>query len=567
MERAFWKEGVVYQIYPISFKDSDGDGHGDLRGILEKLDYLQGLGVTMLWLGPVCKSPMEDYGYDVSDYYEINEPFGTMEDFEELLREVHARGMKLFMDLVINHTSDQHAWFQQASSSREHPRRSYYIWKDGVAGAEPNNWMSFSEESAWKLDEQTGQYYLRIFDVTQPDLNWEHAPMRHEMYEMIRYWLDKGIDGFRLDAINILSKEPGFPDAPAEDPHPRGQRYFKNGPKVHDYLQELHTEVFSRYENIVTVGEAPSISMEEAVRYSAPERKELSMVLLMEMIGMDVERGNPWKVRSWRLQELKDIVNRWSKEVFGKGWYGTYLSNHDHPRMLPRYGADGELRELSGKMLATFLHTIPGTPFMYQGEELGMTNVKFSSIQDYRDKNTLGFYKRMVEEEGASEQEVLDMIQARSRDSARTPMQWSAEAQAGFTSGTPWIPVNDNYKDINSEESMKRPDSLFHYYRRLIALRKEQPVLAYGNFNMLLEDEEHIMCYTRTYKEKTWLVLLNFADHEVTTRWPEGWKRDSGQAVAVLGNYEGLPAVEERGLLKLKPFEAVIVEGETRAFR
>ncbi|MFM9282244.1 glycoside hydrolase family 13 protein [Paenibacillus jiagnxiensis] len=538
MEQAEWKEAVIYQVYPPSFKDGDGDGLGDLPGILSKLDYLEKLGVGIIWLGPVYQSPFADNGYDISDYKAIHTPYGTMADLERLISELHNRNMKLMMDLVINHTSDEHPWFVQSRQSKDNPYRNYYIWKPpGTDGKEPNNWGSFTGESAWQLDERTGEYYLRLFDRKQPDLNWEHEPLREEVYEIIRFWLHKGIDGFRLDAINMISKHPDFPDAPEEARHPRGQDYFKNGPRIHEFLQEMHEKAFSFKPGLITVGETPTITMEQALQYTDPARKELSMALLMDMSGIGKDRQDPWRAVPWDTPALKKCISTWYKGVFQTGWYAVYLSNHDHPRLIPEWFGEGEEREMGAKLIATLLHTIPGTPIVYQGEELGLTNARYPSVEDYRDYGTISYYRKQIQE-GVPVEEALERVHQRSRDGARAPMRWEKGKLGGFTIGVPWIPMNDKDAGIDAESEMARPDSVFHYYRRLIELRKQEPVMVYGDFKLLMPEHKQLMAYTRTYGKNTWLVLLNF-DRQQTSFRTELAEHSQRELKLLFGNKAG----------------------------
>ncbi|QJC50791.1 alpha-glucosidase [Paenibacillus albicereus] len=494
--KAWWKESVVYQIYPRSFQDSDGDGIGDIPGILSRLDYLEELGVDVVWLCPVYESPNDDNGYDISHYRRIMKEFGTMRDWEKLLEGLHARGMKLIMDLVVNHTSDEHAWFAEARLSKDSPYRDYYIWRDGRDGREPNDWSSFFSGSAWKYDEAAGQYYLHLFSQRQPDLNWDNPKVRREVYDMMTWWLDKGIDGFRMDVINLISKAPGLPDAGGDGRYSFGGEHFMNGPRVHEHLQEMNREVLSRYD-VMTVGETPGVTPEEAANYVGEERGELNMVFQFE--HMDLDSGHDkWDVRPWKLRDFKAVMGKWQRGLAGKGWNSLYLNNHDQPRMVSRFGDDGRYRKESAKLLGTLLHTLQGTPYIYQGEELGMTNVRFGGIEHYRDIETLNMHREHLEG-GRDERDILQGIYAKGRDNARTPMQWDASAQAGFTSGEPWIAVNPNYTDINAEESRRDPDSIFHYYRRLIELRRAHvDAIVYGRFEELLEEHEAAYVYTRT---------------------------------------------------------------------
>jgi len=552
MEKACWKEAVVYQIYPRSFKDSNGDGIGDLRGIIEKLDYLRDLGVSAVWLSPVYKSPNDDNGYDISDYCDIMDEFGTMADWEELRDGLHARGIKLIMDLVVNHTSDEHPWFQASRSSKDNPCRDFYYWRPGKPdGREPNNWLSFFGGSAWQYDEATGEYYLHLFSRKQPDLNWENPKVRREVYKMMRWWLDRGVDGFRMDVINCISKTDGLPDA-GDGRYAWGGGHFLNGPKVHEFLREMHREVLSRYD-VFTVGETPGVTVEEARKYTDPRRNELNMVFQFEHMGLDSGPGGKWDVRPWDFVELKRIMNKWQTGLKGAGWNSLYLSNHDQPRMVSRFGDEGKFRKESAKMLATMLHTMQGTPFIYQGEEIGMTNARFESIDDYRDIETLNMYREKVLEQGEDPRKVMQIIHDIGRDNARTPMQWDDSPHAGFTTGTPWIKVNPNYNAINVKEAMADPDSIFHYYRKLIALRNRNDIMVYGDFVPLMEDHPQIYAYLRVLDKKRWLVLLNFFGTECEFELPQ--EADCGEAALIIGNYaDGGPPLRRR--VVLRPYEA-----------
>nr|WP_145156721.1 alpha-glucosidase [Paenibacillus terrae] len=549
MERTWWKEAVVYQIYPRSFKDSDGDGVGDIQGIVSKLDYLQELGVDVIWLSPVYKSPNDDNGYDISDYFEIMDEFGTMQDWTQLLDGLHERGMKLLMDLVVNHTSDEHAWFAESRSSRDNPYRDYYIWRPGKGGnTPPNNWRSFFSGSAWKYDDTTGEYYLHLFSKKQPDLNWDNSKLRQSVYEMMTFWLDKGVDGFRMDVINLISKVPGLPDD-GEDGLGDGSPYFMNGPHVHDYLREMNEQVLSEYD-VMTVGETPGVSVEEALKYTGADRKELQMVFQFEHMDVDAGDGDKWTVVPWTLQKLRGVLHKWQTGLAEDGWNSLYLNNHDQPRMVSRFGNDGEYRVPSAKMLATLLHTLKGTPYIYQGEELGMTNIQFNSIEDYRDIEILNMYEERVTQGNTDPGTIMEAIHTKGRDNARTPMQWNAGPNAGFTTGTPWIRINPNYKEINAEASMSDPDSVFRYYQRLIALRKQNPVMVYGDYQLLMQDNEQIYAYTRNLGEVIWLIALNFSESaailELDGRY-SGMKRE-----LIIGNYPEDGMEPEQ----LRPYEA-----------
>lgn len=553
MERKWWKEAVVYQIYPRSFKDSNGDGIGDLRGIISKLDYLKELGVDVVWLSPVYKSPNDDNGYDISDYRAIMDEFGTMDDWEEMVEEMHKRGIKLVMDLVVNHTSDEHPWFIESRQSKDNPYRDYYIWRPGKNGREPNNWESHFSGSAWEYDETTGEYYLHLFSKKQPDLNWENPRVRQEVYEMMKFWLDKGVDGFRMDVINMISKVPGLPDGDVQrgKKYAWGGRYFMNGPRVHEFLQEMHQEVLSKYD-VMTVGETPGVTPAEGILYTAPERKELNMVFQFEHVDLDSGAGGKWDIRPWTLADLKKTMTKWQKELEGRGWNSLYLNNHDQPRAVSRFGDDGTYRVESAKMLATFLHMMQGTPYIYQGEELGMTNVRFSSIDDYRDIETLNMYKERMEN-GEDPQAILEKIYYKGRDNARTPMQWDDSEHAGFTTGTPWIQVNPNYKEINAKAAMEDPNSVFHYYKKLIQLRKAHDVIVYGTYELILEDDPLIYAYTRTLGKETLVVMTNFSSETAIFRLPNEITYSTKQLL--ISNYD-VDEQEELYEIRLRPWEA-----------
>jgi len=504
-ERAWWKEAVVYQIYPKSFYDSNGDGVGDLPGITARLDMLKTLGVDVLWLTPVYASPEVDNGYDISDYRAINPKFGTMADFEQLLAEAHRRGMKVIMDLVVNHTSDQHPWFVASRSSKDNPYRDYYIWRDGREGREPNNWGGHFTQSAWSYDVATGQYYLHIFSPQQPDLNWENPVVRQEVRQIIEWWLDKGIDGFRLDAINLIAKAPGLPDNRGEGRYIFSIEHFCNQPRFHNYMQELNRVVFAKHD-MLTVGECADLKVEDAIAVSAPERGELNMAFLFEhtdyynMVGKDA-------------QKLKEILTRWQQGLHGRGWAGIAFNNHDQPRVVSCFGDDSRYRVESAKLFATLLLTLEGTPFLFQGEEIGMTNVVYATIGEYNDVQTVNLYRERVAA-GEEPRAVFEAVRATSRDRGRSPYQWRAAANAGFTTGAPWIGVNPNYLDINLKDNLADLDSVFHYYRRLIALRKATPALIYGEF-ISMEAPEQLYVFQRVYTGQRLQVVLNLSDQVV----------------------------------------------------
>lgn len=551
MEKKWWKEGVVYQIYPRSFKDSNGDGIGDIRGIIEKLDYLKELGINIIWLCPVYKSPNDDNGYDISDYRSIMEEFGTEQDFEELLDGMHQRGIKLIMDLVVNHTSDEHKWFVESRSSKDNPYRDYYIWRDSKDVNPPNNWGSFFSGSAWKYDETTDQYFLHLFSQKQPDLNWENEMVRTEVYDMMKFWLDKGIDGFRMDVINLISKVPGLPEGEKgeKDLYGNGFPFTANGPRVHEYLQEMNREVLSKYD-IMTVGETPGVDPSTAQLYVNADRKELNMLFQFETMDIDSGEGGKWDVKPWKLTTFKQIMYKWYEGLKEKGWNSLFLNNHDQPRLVSRFGNDKEYRVESAKMLATFLHTWQGTPYVYQGEEIGMTNVAFEDINDYKDIEIHNMFREKIAQ-GIPEQQLMQAIYIKGRDNARTPIQWDDTENAGFTTGKPWIKLNPNYKEINVESALKDRNSVFYYYQKLIKLRKEHEVIVYGDVNMLHEDNENIFAYTRNYNDEKLLVILNFCEKEVEFKVEE--KLEEGTVELLISNYDCDNNVNN---ILLKPYEA-----------
>ncbi|AZR72972.1 glucohydrolase [Anoxybacter fermentans] len=549
MERKWWKEAVVYQIYPRSFYDSNGDGIGDLRGIIQKLDYIKDLGVDVIWLCPIYKSPNADNGYDISDYYDIMDEFGTMEDFDELLSEVHKRGMKLIMDLVINHTSDEHPWFIESRSSKDNPKRDYYIWRPPRDGKEPNNWRSFFHGSAWEWDEKTGEYYLHLFAKKQPDLNWKNPEVKKEIFKMIKWWLDKGIDGFRMDVINLIGKAEGLPDGKNKDnfdDYVMAPEHWANQPLVHEVLHEMNRQILSKYD-IMTVGETPFVTPEIGALYVNEDREELNMIFQFEHMDLpDFKDSN--------LLKFKKIQKKWYEALKEKGWNSQYLNNHDQPRQVSRFGDDQNYRKESAKLLATMLLTLPGTPYIYQGEEIGMTNVKFSSIEEYNDIDTVNYYHEEVAK-GRDPEEVLKELMPKSRDNARTPVQWTAGKNAGFTTGTPWLKVNPNYKQINVEEAQKDPDSVLNYYKKLIRLRKREENLAliYGNYIPLFEDHEKIYSYIRQLDNDRFLIILNFSKEKLNFTLDEIPYKDYQLLIA---NY---PVQDEKlEQIKLRPYEARI---------
>ena len=556
MKQQWWKEAVAYEIYPRSFNDSNGDGIGDLQGIIEKIDYLDQLGIDVVWLGPVYQSPNADNGYDISDYKAIMDEFGTLADWEELLDELHNRDMKLIMDLVVNHTSDEHQWFVESRSNKDNQYRDYYIWRPGEEGNPPNNWESNFGGSAWQYDEQTGEYYLHLFHEKQPDLNWENPDLRTEIYEMMNWWLDKGIDGFRMDVINFISKEPGLPDdKDNEGELPTGANYYVDGPQVHDYLQEMNQEVLSNYD-ILTVGEMPFVDVDEGVKYVSSDRDELNMLFHFEHMLVDTPEGGRWSgTGEWQLTDLKEIITKWQVEMQEQnGWNSLYLNNHDQPRAVSRFANDEEYRVESAKMLATLLLTLRGTPYLYQGEEIGMTNFPFQSLEQVQDVDTLNKFKEEKRKGNIDNfADAKEIIRTWSRDNSRTPMQWDNSNQAGFTDGEPWIDVNPNYKEINVADNLANPNSIFHYYQDLINLRKSEDVLVYGDYRLLLEDNQSIYSYLRVLEDQKVLVMLNFSAEQTKFELPQDI--DFSEQELLISNYEVASACDIKRI-DLKPYEA-----------
>ena len=553
MEKKWWKESVVYQIYPRSFKDSNGDGIGDINGITEKLDYLKELGIDVIWLSPVYQSPNDDNGYDISDYQAIMEEFGTMEDFDRMLAEAHKRGIRIVMDLVVNHTSDEHAWFVESKKSRENPYRDYYIWREGKDGKEPNNWGSVFNGSAWVYDETTDMYYLHLFSKKQPDLNWDNPKVREEVFSMMNWWCEKGIDGFRMDVISMISKVEGLPDGKVQGGlYGDASPYVQNGPHVHEYLQEMNKEVLSKYD-LLTVGECAGVTIEEAKKYASNKGTELGMVFRFEHMDLDQGEFSKWSDKKVKLTALKENLTKWQNELEGKAWNSLFWCNHDQPRVVSRFGNDSkEYREVSAKMLATCLHLMQGTPYVYQGEELGMTNVPFASVDEFKDIESINAYHEYVESGLISKEDMMRYLCYKSRDNARTPMQWNDQKNAGFTTGTPWIKVNPNYVEINAEEEVKRADSVFSYYKKLIALRHQEEVIVYGHYELLLPESEELYVYTRELNEEKLLVICNFTDKEVSYAVPDEFV---GKEI-LISNYEEQEIKQE---LSLKPYEAIVV--------
>ncbi|WP_058309138.1 alpha,alpha-phosphotrehalase [Gracilibacillus massiliensis] len=545
MSEAWWRKSTIYQIYPKSFNDTTGNGMGDIQGIIEKLDYLKELGVDVIWLTPVYKSPQKDNGYDISDYFDIEPTYGTMDDFQQLLDETHKRGMKLIMDLVINHTSTEHEWFKQAAASKDNPYRDYYIWKDPIDGKEPNNWQSKFGGSAWQFDEETGQYYLHLFDVTQADLNWENPELREKLAEVTRFWAEKGIDGFRLDVINLISKDQRFPNDSTGD----GRKFYTDGPRVHEYLHEINQKAFAPY-NMMTVGEMSSTNLENCILYTQPERNELDMTFQFHHLKVDYPDGEKWTKAPFNFVELKKILSHWQAGMYeGGGWNALFWCNHDQPRVVSRFGDDKTYHKESAKMLATTIHMMQGTPYIYQGEEFGMTNPGFTSIEQYRDVESLNAYENL-KQQGKPEQEILEILQQKSRDNARTPMQWSDEENAGFTTGKPWIEPAPNYYHINAEKERQDPSSIFRHYQKLIELRTKYDIITYGDYQLLLADHPQIFAYTREWKNEKLMVVNNFYGEEVSIELP------IEHAEILISNYED--SEKGPGKITLRPYESVV---------
>ena len=554
MNEKWWKNAVVYQIYPRSFKDSNGDGIGDLQGIYEKLDYLAELGINVIWMSPVYKSPNDDNGYDISDYQDIMDDFGTMADFDRVLAKAHSLNIKIMMDLVVNHTSDEHKWFIESKKSKDNPYHDYYMWADpDKNGNPPNRWESCFSGSAWEYVESVGQFYLHSFSKKQPDLNWDNPVVRDEVFKMMTWWCDKGIDGFRMDVISMISKYPGLPDGPEN-----GNGYTGNtscdGPNIHKYLREMNEKVLSKY-RLITVGECPGVNAEQAKKYANIDGSELDMIFQFEHVSGSALKPchhGKWDGEAMTMPELRANFTKWQKDLEGCAWNSLFLSNHDQPRCVSRFGNDSEqYRELSAKMLATMTHFQKGTPYVYQGEELGMTNAYMENIADYRDIESLNAYKELTTEENIPAKTVMGYIKAVGRDNARTPMQWDASENGGFTSGTPWLQVNKNYKTINAAAQVNDPDSVFAYYKKLIALRHTNEVMVNGVYDVLIPDHPQIYAYTRTLGDKQLLVLCNDSEKEVGVP-AEIEEKIAGAQGILIQNYKDVKA----GVLR--PYEAVV---------
>ena len=549
--KKWWQNSVVYQIYPRSFQDSNGDGIGDIQGIIKRLDYLQELGIDAIWLSPVCRSPQDDNGYDISDYQDIDPMFGNLDDMEQLISEAKKRNIRIIMDLVLNHSSDEHRWFTEAKKSKDNPYHDYYVWRDGEEGVYPNDMGSAFGGPAWEWVPELKQYYFHQFSVKQPDLNWENPKVRREIYDMILWWMDKGVGGFRLDVIDQIAKEPDL-------------KITNNGPRLHEFIQELSRETFQKGD-LITVGEAWGADIDRAKLYSKPDGSEFSMVFQFEHMMLDQEPGKEkWDFCPLPFVKLKKCLEKWQKELHGCGWNSLFWDNHDLPRIVSRWGNDREYRVEVAKMLATVLHGMEGTPYVYQGEELGMTNVRFDSIEQYQDIEIRNMYRERLEK-GYAEKDIMESIYAKGRDNARTPMQWDDTENAGFTTGTPWLGVNPNYTEINARSQLQDENSVFHYYKKLIHLRKENSIFVDGDFTLLLPEDENIFAYVREYEGRKLLVAANFTDKEVECPLLKEWgvpadedgaakSRDNGVKL-LIHNYNDLPSQQ-----KLRPYEAMIWE-------
>ena len=558
MEKRWWKESVVYQIYPRSFCDSNGDGIGDLNGITSKLDYLKELGVDVIWLSPVYKSPNDDNGYDISDYQDIMDEFGTMEDFDRMLATAHEKGIKIMMDLVVNHTSDEHKWFIESRKSTDNPYRDYYIWRPAKEdGSLPNNWGSCFSGPAWEYDKTTDMYFLHLFSKKQPDLNWDNPVVRQEVFDMMNWWLEKGVDGFRMDVISLISKEQ--PELPDKEPGINGYATFNvsaNGPHVHEYLQEMRQKALNNADTI-TVGECSGVTLEEAKKYARSDEKELNMVFQFEHMDVDSdEKAGKWTTRKMDLRDLKKILTRWQKGLQDIAWNSLYWENHDQPRSVSRFGNDSdEYREISAKMLATCIHMMQGTPYVYQGEELGMTNCPFNTLENFRDLESINAFHELTEQGKMTEEEMMAAIGYKGRDNARTPMQWDDSANAGFSGAdaTPWIMVNPNYSKINAKDQVSREDSVFKYYQKLIRLRHESDLIVYGTYDLILDDDKDIYAYIRTLGDEKLIVYCNFSENTREVELPEEFT----DGKILISNYNDAKVSEK---ITLRPYEAIVIQ-------
>lgn len=555
MEKRWWKESVVYQIYPRSFCDSNGDGIGDLNGITGKLDYLKELGIDVIWLSPVYKSPNDDNGYDISDYQAIMDEFGTMEDFDRMLATAHEKGIKIMMDLVVNHTSDEHKWFIESRKSTDNPYRDYYIWRPAKEdGSLPNNWGSCFSGPAWEYDKTTDMYFLHLFSKKQPDLNWDNPAVRQDVFDMMNWWLKKGVDGFRMDVISLISKEPGLPDKETGINGYATCNVSANGPHVHEYLQEMRQKALNNADTI-TVGECSGVTLEEAKKYARSDEKELNMVFQFEHMDVDSdEKAGKWTTRKMDLRNLKKILTRWQKGLQDIAWNSLYWENHDQPRSVSRFGNDSdEYREISAKMLATCIHMMQGTPYVYQGEELGMTNCPFNTLDNFRDLESINAFHELTEQGKMTEEDMMAAIGYKGRDNARTPMQWDDSAYAGFSTTNPWIMVNPNYTKINAKDQVNREDSVFKYYQKLIKLRHESELIVYGTYDLILDDDKDIYAYIRTLGDKKLIVYCNFSENTREVELPEEFVNKK----VLISNYSDAKANQK---ITLRPYEAIVIQ-------
>ena len=561
MNNKWWKKAVVYQIYPRSFQDSNGDGIGDLPGITSRLEYLRELGVDVIWLSPFYQSPGGDMGYDISDYQAVDPVFGTLEDFDRMLEKAHSLGLKVVIDLVVNHTSDQHPWFLESRKSRDNPYRDYYIWRDGRDGGPPNNWGSNFSGSAWKYDETTGQYFLHTFGDFQPDLNWENPRVRQEVYSMMRWWCDRGVDGFRMDVISMISKTPQMPDGPLRPGSSYGSfaPFVVNGPRVHEYLQEMNREVLSKYD-LLTVGECSGLTVEQATHYANAEGTELSMAFQFEHMDLDGGESFKWNLRKINITELKALLSKWQYGLQDRAWNSLYWCNHDQPRIVSRMGDDScpEARERSAKALALCIHMMQGTPYIYQGEELGMTNFPFEALEQFRDVESINAYHELTAAGVMEPEHMMRCLSYKSRDNARTPMQWENKPNAGFSTGTPWIPVNPNCTEINAAEQTAREDSVFHFYKKLVALRRSHGIIVYGRYSLILADHPGVYAYIREWEGKRLLVVCNLTGEKTAAELPAEFM--AGRTL--ISSYGNTDLNEH---IALRPWEAfaVLTEEET----
>lgn len=557
--RTWWKEGIVYQIYPRSFMDSNGDGFGDINGIRTRLEYIKELGADIIWISPLLESPGDDNGYDISDYRKILDDFGTMEEYEAMLHEAHDLGLKIVMDLVVNHTSDEHSWFIESKKSKENPYRDYYIWKPAKNGKEPNNWGACFGGSAWEYDAQTDMFYLHLFSKKQPDLNWENPKVRDAVFDMMNWWCKKGIDGFRMDVISMISKDQSYPDGEMNGGlYGDGGAHFMNGPRVHEFLQEMNQKVLSKYD-IMTVGETAGVTIEEAKKYARNDGKELNMVFQFEHVSIGDGKLGKWTTKKYDFHELKTILTKWQTQLEGKAWNSIFWGNHDQPRAVSRFGDDREeYREVSAKMLVTCEMTLRGTPYIYQGEELGMTNADFKDISQYHDIESIHYFEELTNAGLITKEDMLACLQKRSRDNARTPMQWDDTANAGFTTGEPWIAVNKNYTHINAKSELGDANSIFRYYQKMIKLRKEHLGLIYGSFTSVAPESEQIFAYERAYAKEKYLAVNNFTSETVTFTVPKEYT-DSN---VLIGNYE---RTKFGGSITLQPYEAFVLKKKEEA--